>query len=90
MYAIIQFYYQLRYDLAEHRPFIKVLSIKLVIFLSFWQTVGRNCSLQFFSVLLTTPSDNSELPNFLWRHQRNTPRPNPRHSSRYSRLAHLH
>ncbi|MCJ1473997.1 hypothetical protein MMC13_002653 [Lambiella insularis] len=39
MYCLIQFYVQLRYDLAEHKPGIKVVSIKLVIFLSFWQTM---------------------------------------------------
>ncbi|KFY42727.1 hypothetical protein V494_02285 [Pseudogymnoascus sp. VKM F-4513 (FW-928)] len=38
MYLLIQFYIQLRTDLAEHSPFLKVLAIKLVIFLSFWQT----------------------------------------------------
>lgn len=38
MYCIIQFYIQLRFDLAEYRPFLKVLAIKLVIFLSFWQS----------------------------------------------------
>lgn len=38
MYCVIQFYVQLRHALSEHRPFLKVLSIKLVIFLSFWQT----------------------------------------------------
>src|SRR5271168_5415199 len=38
MYCIIQFYIQLRHKLAPHRPFLKVLAIKLVIFLSFWQT----------------------------------------------------
>jgi hypothetical protein len=38
MYCVIQFYYQLRDDLAPHRPFLKVAAIKLVIFLSFWQT----------------------------------------------------
>lgn len=37
MYCLIQFYVQLRTDLAPHRPFLKVLAIKLVIFLSFWQ-----------------------------------------------------
>jgi hypothetical protein len=37
MYCVIQFYYQLRVDLAPHRPFLKVCAIKLVIFLSFWQ-----------------------------------------------------
>ena len=39
MYCLIQFYVQLREDLAEHRPLLKVTAIKLVIFLSFWQTI---------------------------------------------------
>ncbi|KAK9422734.1 putative Organic solute transporter Ostalpha-domain-containing protein [Seiridium unicorne] len=38
MYCVIQFYIQLKGPLAEHRPFLKVLAIKLVIFLSFWQS----------------------------------------------------
>ena len=41
MYCLIQFYIQLRGDLAEHSPLLKVVAIKLVIFLSFWQTVSR-------------------------------------------------
>ncbi|EOO03117.1 putative duf300 domain protein [Phaeoacremonium minimum UCRPA7] len=40
MYCVIQFYVQLREPLAEHRPFLKVLAIKLVIFLSFWQSMA--------------------------------------------------
>lgn len=40
MYCLIQFYVQLRDPLAEHQPFLKVLAIKLVIFLSFWQTIA--------------------------------------------------
>ncbi|KAI1650802.1 DUF300-domain-containing protein [Daldinia loculata] len=40
MYCLIQFYIQLREPLSEHRPFLKVLAIKLVIFLSFWQTIA--------------------------------------------------
>ena len=40
MFCLIQFYIQLKDDLAEHRPFLKVLCIKLVIFFSFWQTVS--------------------------------------------------
>lgn len=40
MYCVIQFYVQLRVPLAEHSPFLKVLAIKLVIFLSFWQTAA--------------------------------------------------
>ncbi|KAF7192678.1 Transmembrane protein [Pseudocercospora fuligena] len=39
MFMVIQFYIQLKTDLAEHKPFLKVLSIKLVIFFSFWQTI---------------------------------------------------
>ena len=38
MYCVIQFYIQLRVDLAPHKPLLKVTAIKLVIFLSFWQT----------------------------------------------------
>lgn len=39
MYFIIQFYVQVKDDLAEHKPLLKVAAIKLVIFLSFWQTI---------------------------------------------------
>ncbi|KAK5128024.1 hypothetical protein LTR85_005141 [Meristemomyces frigidus] len=39
MFCLIQFYLQLRIDLADHKPFLKVLCIKLVIFFSFWQTI---------------------------------------------------
>ena len=43
MYCLIQFYIQIKDDLAEHKPLLKVSAIKLVIFLSFWQTVGSLC-----------------------------------------------
>lgn len=39
MYCLIQFYIQLKDDLREHKPLLKVAAIKLVIFLSFWQTI---------------------------------------------------
>ncbi|KAL8816208.1 MAG: hypothetical protein Q9223_004747, partial [Gallowayella weberi] len=39
MYCLIQFYVQLKDDLVEHSPLLKVAAIKLVIFLSFWQTI---------------------------------------------------
>ncbi|TKA57579.1 hypothetical protein B0A49_10122, partial [Cryomyces minteri] len=39
MFCLIQFYLQLKVDLAEHRPFLKVICIKLVIFFSFWQSL---------------------------------------------------
>lgn len=37
MYCLIQFYIQLAKPLAEHNLFMKILAIKLVVFLSFWQ-----------------------------------------------------
>ncbi|KAK1836371.1 organic solute transporter Ostalpha-domain-containing protein [Podospora conica] len=42
MYCLIQFYVQLRNteQLAQNQPFLKILAIKLVIFLSFWQSVS--------------------------------------------------
>jgi hypothetical protein len=39
MYCLIQFYIQLKEDLASNRPFLKICCIKLVIFFSFWQNV---------------------------------------------------
>ena len=40
MYCLIQFYVQLKTDLAPHRPFLKIACIKMVIFFSFWQSVS--------------------------------------------------
>lgn len=40
MYCLIQYYIQVKNDISEHSPFLKILSIKLVIFLSFWQSVS--------------------------------------------------
>lgn len=40
MYCIIQFYLQLKNDIASHKPLLKVAAIKLVIFLSFWQSIA--------------------------------------------------
>ncbi|KAG6002024.1 hypothetical protein E4U21_003566 [Claviceps maximensis] len=37
MYCLIQFYVQLKDALNEHNLFIKIVAIKLVVFLSFWQ-----------------------------------------------------
>ncbi|KAI6382371.1 hypothetical protein MCOR25_000671 [Pyricularia grisea] len=40
MYCLIQFYVQLKDELAQHRPFLKICAIKLVVFLSFWQSAA--------------------------------------------------
>lgn len=37
MYCVIQFYVQMKEPLKDHRPFLKVLAIKLVVFFAFWQ-----------------------------------------------------
>jgi Organic solute transporter Ostalpha len=42
MFCLIQFYIQLKDDLAEYKPFLKVACIKLVIFFSFWQNVSED------------------------------------------------
>ncbi|OJJ48905.1 hypothetical protein ASPZODRAFT_1344699 [Penicilliopsis zonata CBS 506.65] len=38
MYCLIQFYIQVMNDIAQYEPLLKIVSIKLVIFLSFWQS----------------------------------------------------
>lgn len=40
MFCLIQFYIQLKDDLREYKPLLKIICIKLVIFFSFWQTVS--------------------------------------------------
>jgi uncharacterized membrane-anchored protein len=40
MYCLIQFYYQIKNDISQFSPLLKIVSIKLVIFLSFWQSVS--------------------------------------------------
>ncbi|KIW16596.1 hypothetical protein PV08_03784 [Exophiala spinifera] len=38
MYCLIQFYIQIKDDIRRHKPLLKITAIKLVIFLSFWQS----------------------------------------------------
>ncbi|KAI1926149.1 hypothetical protein LOZ65_002647 [Ophidiomyces ophidiicola] len=40
MYCLVQFYIHLKADLSTYSPFLKILAIKLVIFLSFWQEIA--------------------------------------------------
>lgn len=47
----------MRHDLSEHKPFLKVLAIKLVIFLSFWQSFGISALTgPTFNVIKATPT----------------------------------
>src|ERR1700731_4731388 len=54
MYCVIQFYPQLRKPLQPHNPLLKVLAIKLVIFLSFWQTFLISLLTSTFDILKAT------------------------------------
>jgi len=53
MYCLIQFYVQLRNtpQLSPNRPFLKILAIKLVIFLSFWQSTAISVGTSTLSVI---------------------------------------
>lgn len=60
MYCLVQFYMQLKDDLVEHKPFLKITAVKLVIFLSFWQTVRnpiRTFGIRSLTPFLATPID---------------------------------
>jgi hypothetical protein len=60
MTMVVQFYIQLKDVLADHKPGLKVLSIKLVIFFSFWQNVscGRYPWVRVVDDLLTLRKDH--------------------------------
>jgi hypothetical protein len=60
MTMVVQFYIQLKDVLADHKPGLKVLSIKLVIFFSFWQNVslGLSCLVCVVNDLLTRGKDH--------------------------------
>lgn len=62
MYCLLQYYSQFRQPLAEHKLGLKVLAIKLVVFLSFWQTIA--ISLATSSTLhLVSPNEKLSYPD---------------------------
>ncbi|KAK4448135.1 organic solute transporter Ostalpha-domain-containing protein, partial [Podospora aff. communis PSN243] len=63
MYCLIQFYVQLRNteQLAPNQPFLKILAIKLVIFFSFWQSVGISVGTSTLEVI--KPNDYLSYPD---------------------------
>lgn len=70
MYCVIQFYIQLKHELAAHRPFLKVLAIKGVIFLSFWQSSAISVATSEFNIIsasakLSYPDISIGLPSLL-------------------------
>ncbi|KAH8648480.1 organic solute transporter Ostalpha-domain-containing protein [Xylariales sp. PMI_506] len=70
MVCLIQFYVQLRDPLYKNQPFLKILSIKLVIFLSFWQSIIISLSSSSQKVnheneILAYPDVKVGIPNLL-------------------------
>lgn len=62
MYGVLQFYVQMRVDLAPNKPFLKVVAIKLVIFLSFWQDFVISI-ITSKTINLVKPSKKLEYPD---------------------------
>jgi hypothetical protein len=72
MFCLIQFYVQLRNteQLAPNQPFLKILAIKLVIFLSFWQSVSISLGTSTLDLIhpnefLSYPSIKVGIPSLL-------------------------
>lgn len=51
MYCVIQFYVQFKNDMKYHKPGIKVIAIKGVIFLSFWQSTAISMASTTLNIL---------------------------------------
>ncbi|KAI0866536.1 organic solute transporter Ostalpha-domain-containing protein [Xylaria cubensis] len=62
MYCILQYYSQFRQPLAEHKLGLKVLAIKLVVFLSFWQTIAISLATSS-TVHLVSPNEKLAYPD---------------------------
>lgn len=55
MYCVIQFYVQLKTELAPHSPLLKVAAIKLVIFLCFWQSSAISIGTSTLDLIQVNP-----------------------------------
>ena len=91
MFCLIQFYIQLKTDLAEHRPFLKVLCIKLVIFFSFWQSVSS----RIYTVWERTANERKIDCNIVclvvtWTSATNEDAGLPRYQDRYPKYTFVH
>lgn len=64
MYCLVQFYVQLKDDISQYQPFLKIVSIKLVIFLSFWQTVRPDVLFPDGESVTNVHLDSDLLPHF--------------------------
>lgn len=51
MYCVIQFYVQFKQDMGYHKPGIKVIAIKGVIFLSFWQSTAISIASSWLNII---------------------------------------
>ncbi|KAJ4389913.1 hypothetical protein N0V93_007385 [Gnomoniopsis smithogilvyi] len=70
MYCVIQYYVQFKVDLAYHKPGLKVLAIKGVIFLSFWQSTAISMASSWLSIIkanskLAYPDISTGIPALL-------------------------
>lgn len=70
MYCVIQFYIQLKAELAAHKPGLKVIAIKGVIFLSFWQSAIISVATSELNIISATaklayPDISVGLPSLL-------------------------
>jgi uncharacterized membrane-anchored protein len=68
MYCLVQFYIQIKDDISQYNPFLKILSIKLVIFLSFWQSVSADPMCGPRPQCLMPHVDMHKSPLFRWGH----------------------
>lgn len=51
MYCVIQYYVQFKQDMLYHKPGIKVVAIKGVIFLSFWQSTVISIASSWLNII---------------------------------------